>query len=110
MLSKLLLTLHKPTIQSSWIKTKRAADKLPTVNDIHHKYRQFRIAKQIKMIADRVTRDRLRQMKPHETLTVKCRDYYDQASQKNTAYAMSKLEGCRFCCHTDGLMLTVIRL
>ena len=48
-------------------------------------------------------------MKNGETLTVQCVDGYDLASQKNTAYAMAKLENCRFSCTADGLTLTVTR-
>ena len=60
-------------------------------------------------ITEKVTRERLRSMKIDETLTVQCVDGYDLASQKNTAYAMAKLENCRFSCTADGLTLTVTR-
>jgi len=60
-------------------------------------------------ITEKVTRERLRSMKNGETLTVQCVDGYDLASQKNTAYAMAKLENCRFSCTADGLTLTVTR-
>ena len=60
-------------------------------------------------ITEKVTRDRLRAMKNGETLTVQCADGYDLASQKNTAYAMAKLENCRFSCQAEGLTLTVTR-
>lgn len=60
-------------------------------------------------ITEKVTRERLRSMKNGETLTVQCVDGYDLASQKNTAYAMAKLENCRFSCTVDGLTLTVTR-
>ena len=58
---------------------------------------------------EKITRERLRSMKNGETLTVQCVDGYDLASQKNTAYAMAKLENCRFSCTADGLTLTVTR-
>jgi len=58
---------------------------------------------------EKVTRERKRSMKNGETLTVQCVDGYDLASQKNTAYAMAKLENCRFSCTADGLTLTVTR-
>lgn len=60
-------------------------------------------------ITEKVTRERLRSMKNGEMLTVQCVDGYDLASQKNTAYAMAKLENCRFSCTADGLTLTVTR-
>lgn len=60
-------------------------------------------------ITEKITRERLRSMKNGETLTVQCVDGYDLASQKNTAYAMAKLENCRFSCTADGLTLTVTR-
>lgn len=60
-------------------------------------------------IAEKITRERLRGMKNGETLTVECTDGYDLASQKNTAYAMAKLENCRFSCTAEGLTLTVTR-
>ena len=44
-----------------------------------------------------------------EQITVTCADGYDMDSQKNTAYAMSKMENCRFSCKSDGLVLTVTR-
>lgn len=56
---------------------------------------------------ERVTRERLRAMKTGETLTVQCTDGYDLDSQKNTAYAMKKLERRRFSCRVEGLTLTV---
>lgn len=60
-------------------------------------------------ITEKITRERLRSMKNGETLAVQCVDGYDLASQKNTAYAMAKLENCRFSCTADGLTLTVTR-
>ena len=60
-------------------------------------------------ITEKITRERLRSMKNGEKLTVQCVDGYDLASQKNTAYAMAKLENCRFSCTADGLTLTVTR-
>lgn len=59
--------------------------------------------------AEKVTRDRLRGMKNGDTLVVQCLNGYDLDSQKNTAYAMQKMENCRFACKTDGLTLTVTR-
>lgn len=56
---------------------------------------------------EKVTRERLRMMQPGEMLTVQCVDGYDLDSQKNTAYAMKKLEGCSFSCRAEGLALTV---
>ncbi len=58
---------------------------------------------------ERVTRARLRALRDGETLTVQCADGYDLDSQKNTAYAMQKMENCRFACKSDGLILTVTR-
>lgn len=58
---------------------------------------------------EKVTRERLRAMRDGETLTVQCANGYDLDSQKNTAYAMRKLEGCRFSCRSEGLTLTVTR-
>lgn len=60
-------------------------------------------------ITEKVTRERLRAMKDGETVTVKCANGYDLDSQKNTAYAMQKMEGCRFTCKTEGLTLSVTR-
>ena len=60
-------------------------------------------------ITEKITRERQRSKKNGETLTVQCVDGYDLASQKNTAYAMAKLENCRFSCTADGLTLTVTR-
>lgn len=57
----------------------------------------------------KITRERLRSLKDGETLTVQCADGYDLESQRNTAYAMQKLERCRFACKADGLTLTVTR-
>lgn len=58
---------------------------------------------------EKVTRERLRTMQNGDTITVKCANGYDLESQKNTAYAMQKLENCRFTCKSDGLTLTVTR-
>ncbi len=55
----------------------------------------------------KITRERLRLMQSGETLTVQCADGYDLDSQKNTAYAMKKLERRRFSCRVNGLTLTV---
>ena len=48
-------------------------------------------------------------MKIGDTVVVKCKDGYDLDSQKNTAYAMQKMENCRFTCKSDGLVLTVTK-
>lgn len=58
---------------------------------------------------EKITRERLRAMRDGDQITVTCADGYDMDSQKNTAYAMSKMEGCRFSCKSDGLTLTVTR-
>lgn len=58
---------------------------------------------------ERVTRERLRMMKNGESITVLCTDGYDLDSQKNTAYAMQKMERCKFSCKSTGLKLTVRR-
>ena len=58
---------------------------------------------------EKITRERLRAMRDGDQITVTCADGYDMDSQKNTAYAMSKMEGCRFSCKSDGLVLTVTR-
>ena len=49
-------------------------------------------------------------MKAGESITVECVDGYDLDSQKNTAYAMKKMENSRFSCKSDGLVLTVTKL
>ena len=58
---------------------------------------------------EKVTRERLRTMQNGDTITVECANGYDLESQKNTAYAMQKLDNCRFTCKSDGLTLTVTR-
>lgn len=58
---------------------------------------------------EKITRERLRAMRDGDQITVTCADGYDMNSQKNTAYAMSKMENCRFSCKSDGLVLTVTR-
>ena len=58
---------------------------------------------------EKITRERLRAMQNGETVTVNCIDGYDLDSQKNTAYAMQKMERCKFTCKSDGLTLTVTR-
>ena len=60
-------------------------------------------------VTEKITRERLRKMKSGETVTVICSNGYDLDSQKNTAYFMQKLEGCRFTCKTEGLILNVTR-
>lgn len=62
-----------------------------------------------KNLVEKVTRERLRAMQNGEKITVQCKDGYDLDSQKNTAYAMQKMENCRFACKSDGLMLTITR-
>lgn len=58
---------------------------------------------------EKITRERLRAMRDGDQITVTCADGYDMDSQKNTAYAMSKMENCRFSCKSDRLILTVTR-
>ncbi len=60
-------------------------------------------------VTEKITRERLRVMQDGEQITVQCTDGYDLDSQKNTAYAMQKMENCRFTCKTEGLKLTVTR-
>ena len=59
--------------------------------------------------AEKVTRERLRAMRDGEEITVTCKDGYDMDSQKNTAYAMQRMEGCKFSCKATGLTLQVTR-
>lgn len=59
--------------------------------------------------AARITRERLRAMRNGEAITVECANGYDLDSQKNTAYFMQRLEGCRYSCRSNGLTLTVTR-
>jgi hypothetical protein len=58
---------------------------------------------------EKITRERLRAMRNGDTITTQCADGYDMDSQKNTAYAMQKMENCRFACKSDGLQLSVTR-
>lgn len=58
---------------------------------------------------EKITRDCLRAMKIGDTVVVECKDGYDLDSQKNTAYAMQKMENYRFACKSDGLTLTVTK-
>ena len=60
-------------------------------------------------VTEKVTRERLRAMRDGEEITVICKDGYDMDSQKNTAYALGRIENCRFSCKSDGLQLTVTR-
>ncbi len=60
-------------------------------------------------VTEKITRERLRTMRNGESVTVQCADGYDLDSQKNTAYAMQKMENCRFACKTEGLTLTVTK-
>lgn len=62
-----------------------------------------------KKVTEKVTRERLRSMADGDIITVICNDGYDMDSQKNTAYAMQKMEHCRFSCKSEGLTLTVTR-
>lgn len=55
----------------------------------------------------KVTRDRLREMLPGQSITVECADGYDLESQRNTAYQMGKLVNRRYSCSVIGLTLTV---
>lgn len=58
---------------------------------------------------EKITRERLRAMRNGDTITTQCADGYDMDSQKNTAYAMQKMENCRFACKSDWLQLSVTR-
>lgn len=58
---------------------------------------------------EKITRERLRTMQNGDKLTVECINGYDLDSQRNTAYAMGKMEQCRFSCKAEGLTLTVTR-
>lgn len=58
---------------------------------------------------EKITRERLRTMQNGDKLTVECINGYDLDSQRNTAYAMGKMEQCRFSCKVDGLNLQVTR-
>lgn len=58
---------------------------------------------------EKITRERLRTMQNGDKLTVECINGYDLDSQRNTAYAMGKIEQCRFSCKVDGLTLQVTR-
>lgn len=58
---------------------------------------------------EKITRERLRAMLNGDALRVECADGYDLDSQRNTAYAMGKMEQCRFSCKAEGLTLTVTR-
>lgn len=58
---------------------------------------------------EKITRERLRAMRNGDTITTQCADGYDMDSQKNTAYAMQKMENCRFACKSDKLQLSVTR-
>lgn len=57
----------------------------------------------------RITRELLRSMTNGMSVTVNCADQYDLDSQRNTAYAFGKYEGCKFTCIPNGLELTVTR-
>jgi len=65
------------------------------------------MAEMVQKTTEKVTRERLREMKTGEMITVQCASGYDLDSQKNTAYAMKKLEGRSFSCKATGLTLTV---
>lgn len=58
---------------------------------------------------EKVTRRVLRLMAHGETISAVCRDAMDLESQRTTAYRMQKIEGCRFRCRTEGLVLKVTR-
>ena len=59
---------------------------------------------------EKITRERRRALQQGESITVECVNGYDLDSQRNTAYAMQRMENCRYTCATDGLTLTVTRL
>lgn len=63
----------------------------------------------VQKVTEKITRERLRNLRDGEQITVQCADGYDLESQKNTAYALQKLENCRFTCKSEGLTLTVTR-
>ena len=69
----------------------------------------MKMVEKMSKTVEKVTRERLRTMQNGDTITVECANGYDLESQKNTAYAMQKLENCRFTCKSDGLTLTVTR-
>lgn len=58
---------------------------------------------------EKITRERLRALLDGDTLRVECADGYDLDSQRNTAYAMQRMEGCKFSCKATGLTLQVTR-
>ena len=58
---------------------------------------------------EKITRESLRAMRNGDTIIIKREDAYEMDSQKNTAYAMQKMENCRFACKSDGLQLSVTR-
>lgn len=58
---------------------------------------------------EKITRDRLRNMRDGETIEVACVDGYALESQRNTVYAFQRLEGCRFTTKVNGLTLSVTR-
>lgn len=60
-------------------------------------------------MTEKITRELLRGLKHGETVQVVCLDGYDLDSQRNTAYAMQKMENCKFSCTTEGLTLKVTR-
>lgn len=62
-----------------------------------------------KKVTEKVTRERLRALRDGEAIMVIYKDGYDLDSQKNTAYAMQKMENCRFSCKVEGPILTVTR-
>ena len=70
---------------------------------------EVKATKKATNVAEKVTRERLRAMRDGEEITVTCKDGYDMDSQKNTAYALGRIENCRFSCKCDGLKLTVTR-
>ena len=58
---------------------------------------------------EKITRERLRAMQNGDVLTVECENGYDLDSQKNTAYAMQRMEAWKFSCKATGLALEVTR-
>ena len=58
---------------------------------------------------EKITRERLRAMQNGDVLTVECENGSNLDSQKNTAYSMQRMEGCKCSCNATGLTLQVTR-
>lgn len=58
---------------------------------------------------EKITRTVLRNMCNGDSVRAQCQNGLSLESQKNVAYAMQKIENCRFRCRTEGLVLTVRR-